>query len=112
LLTNGWSPLQEEKARLIGFAGPVFVSERIGVRKPAAEAFGYLAKHFELPFGKIWYVGDDPAADCGGARALGMTTVWFDWEHRSYPEDLPKPDHVIHRLSELPGLLVASGSVR
>jgi HAD superfamily hydrolase (TIGR01549 family) len=107
LLTNGWSPLQEEKARLIGFRGPVFVSERIGVRKPSPDAFGFLAKHFELPYDSIWYVGDDPATDCAGARNLGMTAVWFDWENRSYPGELPKPDHVIHSLDEIPRLVSA-----
>jgi HAD superfamily hydrolase (TIGR01549 family) len=107
LLTNGWSPLQEEKARLIGFRGPVFVSERIGVRKPSPEAFAFLAKHFELPFDAIWYVGDDPAADCAGARNLGMTSVWFDWENRGYPEDLARADHVIHSLDEIPRLASA-----
>jgi HAD superfamily hydrolase (TIGR01549 family) len=107
LLTNGWSPLQEEKARLIGFRGPVFVSERIGVRKPAPEAFAFLAKHFELPFDCIWYVGDDPATDCAGARNLGMTAVWYDWESRPYPDDVAKPDRVIHSLDEIPKLVSA-----
>jgi HAD superfamily hydrolase (TIGR01549 family) len=108
LLTNGWSPLQEEKARLIGFRGPVFVSERIAARKPSREAFAMLAKHFELPFERIWYVGDDPAIDCAGARNVGLTAVWFDWESRPYPAELAPPDHVIHALEQLPGLLIAN----
>lgn len=108
VLTNGWSPLQEEKARLIGFAGPVFVSERIGARKPSREAFAMLAKHFELPFEKIWYVGDDPAVDCAGAAALGITAVWFDWEQHSYPAAVAKPSHVIHGLVEIPALVRAA----
>jgi FMN phosphatase YigB (HAD superfamily) len=108
LLTNGWSPLQEEKARLIGFRGPVFVSERIAARKPSREAFAMLSKHFELPFERIWYVGDDPAVDCAGAASLGMTAVWFDWEFHPYPEELAKPAYAIHMLDELPGLLRAA----
>ncbi len=105
LLTNGWSPLQEEKARLIGFSGPVFVSERIGARKPAREAFEVLGKHFDLPFGRIWYVGDDPAIDCAPAQDLGMVSVWFDWENRSYPAELTAPKHTIHALADLPPLV-------
>jgi putative hydrolase of the HAD superfamily len=108
LLTNGWSPLQEEKARLLGFAGPVFVSERIGARKPSPQAFGMLAKHFELPFERIWYVGDDPAADCAGAQAVGMTAVWFDSENRAYPAELSPPSYVVHALEEIPPLLRAA----
>jgi HAD superfamily hydrolase (TIGR01549 family) len=105
ILTNGWSPLQEEKARLLHFRGSVFVSERIGALKPARAAFDVLAKHFELPFERIWYVGDDPVADCAGAAALGMQSVWYDWEERAYPPDLAKPTATIHTLDELIALL-------
>jgi HAD superfamily hydrolase (TIGR01549 family) len=108
LLTNGWSPLQEEKARLIRFRGPVFVSERIGARKPSRAAFTMLTKYFELPFKKIWYVGDDPEIDCAGARQLGMTAVWFDWEQHRYPDGAAPPSHVIHSLDELPPLVRAA----
>jgi FMN phosphatase YigB (HAD superfamily) len=105
LLTNGWSPLQEEKARLIAFRGPVFVSERLGFLKPAPEAFAQLVKHFERPASDIWYVGDDPEADCAGAAAVGMIPVWFDWENRTYPEDIARATHSIHTLEELLALL-------
>jgi HAD superfamily hydrolase (TIGR01509 family) len=105
ILTNGWSPLQEEKARIVGFEGPVYVSERIGVRKPSREAFEFLAKHFGAPPAAVWYVGDDPAIDCAAAHAAGMKSVWFDWEGRSYPQELEPPNFVIHSLSELPALL-------
>jgi putative hydrolase of the HAD superfamily len=105
ILSNGWSPFQEEKARLIGFEGPVFVSERIGVQKPAAAAFAFLLAHFERAPVDIFYVGDDPVADCGGARGAGMRSVWFDWERKSYPSDVAAPDATIHTLSEIPSLL-------
>jgi HAD superfamily hydrolase (TIGR01509 family) len=108
ILTNGWSPLQEEKARLIDFRGPVFVSERVGARKPSREAFALLTKHFELPSEHIWYVGDDPEIDCAGAANAGMTSVWFDWEGHKYPPDIPAAGYVIHRLSDLPRLLTAA----
>ncbi len=105
LLTNGWSPLQEEKARLLGFRGPVFVSERIGQRKPSREAFEYLVNAFDLPVQSVWYVGDDPVSDCAGASEAGLTSVWYDWENVAYPAGLPKPDHTIRALAELPALL-------
>lgn len=105
LLTNGWSPLQEEKARLIGFRGSVFVSERIDARKPDRAAFDQLLKHFELPATAVWYVGDDPVTDVAGAAAAGLTSVWFDWEGRSYPQELARAHHTIASLDELPALL-------
>jgi HAD superfamily hydrolase (TIGR01509 family) len=105
LLSNGWSPLQEEKARALGFKAPVYVSERIGAWKPAAEAFTTLIHLFDLPPSAIWYVGDDPVVDCGGARAAGLRSVWYDWEGRTYPDGVARPDFVIHALAELPALV-------
>jgi len=105
LLTNGWSPLQEEKARLIGFRGSVYVSERIGALKPQRAAFETLVKHFELPPGRIFYVGDDPAVDCAGAADAGLRAVWFDWEERVYPAGLRPAEFVVHELAQIPALL-------
>jgi len=108
ILTNGWTPLQEEKARLIGFCGPVFVSERIGARKPAPEAFAALREHFGAPFGRIWHVGDNPRTDCAGAKSVGSIAVWFDRRGERYPADAPAPDYVVHSHAELLALLTAS----
>jgi HAD superfamily hydrolase (TIGR01549 family) len=105
ILTNGWSPLQEAKAGLIGFRGPVFVSERIGARKPAPEAFAALREHFGVSFGRIWHVGDNPRTDCAGAKGVGMTTVWFDRNVEPYPASVHAPDYVVHSHAELMTLL-------
>jgi len=105
ILTNGWSPFQEEKARLIGFRAPVYVSERIGARKPSREAFAFLGKQFELPLEAIWYLGNDAIVDIGGAQAAGLVGVWFDWEDRPYPSDVGPPNHVIHALDEFARLV-------
>jgi putative hydrolase of the HAD superfamily len=109
ILTNGWSPFQEEKARLIHFSGPVLVSERIGFRKPAPEAFAVLAEHLACAPVDMFFVGDDPGADCAGATAAGMQSVWFDWENRTYPADISPPAHTIRSLSELLPLLQGRG---
>jgi HAD superfamily hydrolase (TIGR01509 family) len=101
LLTNGWSPLQEAKAAQIGFDGAVFVSERLGARKPSQRAFEALADHFACPFPEIWYVGDDPRNDVAGANACGAISVWFDWEGLVYPQDLSRPTYRIGALDEL-----------
>jgi len=110
ILTNGWSPLQEAKAAAIGFRASVFVSEVLGERKPSARAFGFLAEHFHRPVNEIWFVGDDPRADCGGALAAGMHAVWLDRERKSYPPEVPPPTYVIRRLDELVPLLQGRAS--
>ncbi|HEV3158202.1 MAG TPA: HAD family hydrolase [Candidatus Baltobacteraceae bacterium] len=107
ILTNGWSPLQERKAELIGFPGPVLVSESIGVGKPDPEAFARLAEVLGLECER-WYVGDDPVVDIGGALAANFRAVWFDWEQRIYPADVPAPTATIRSPAELLALIQGS----
>lgn len=93
ILTNGWSPLQEQKiARALDFDGPVLVSDAIGVIKPDPTAFIRLADELRVRAHEVLYVGDNPIADVGGAHAAGMRAVWFDWESIPYPSDMAPPD--------------------
>lgn len=103
ILTNGWPPLQEKKiARALGaFPGPILVSDAIGAYKPSAAAFGRLEKALGCSAADLWYVGDNPEVDIGGAKACGIKTVWFDWEGLAYPATLSPPDARISRLTDL-----------
>jgi putative hydrolase of the HAD superfamily len=103
ILTNGWSPLQEKKiARALGaFPGPILVSDTIGAYKPSAAAFRRLERTLGCPATDLWYVGDNPEVDIGGAKACGLRAVWFDWEGLAYPPELPPPDARITRLTDL-----------
>jgi HAD superfamily hydrolase (TIGR01549 family) len=105
ILTNGWNPLQQRKASLIGFARPVFVSDDIGVRKPSVHAFNVLKDYFSLPPGQVWYVGDDPLLDVVGALGAGMRAVWFDWENKRYPTNVPAPTAIINRIADILNLV-------
>lgn len=101
ILTNGWNPLQQCKADAIGFTRPVLVSEDLGVRKPSAGAFARLGEVLGADLADVWYVGDDPHADVGGALGAGLRAVWFDWESRPYPADLGAPTATIHRITDV-----------
>jgi putative hydrolase of the HAD superfamily len=101
ILSNGWNPLQQRKADHIGFDGPVFVSDDIGVRKPSVHAFNVLRDAFGLPAERIWYVGDDPRADVLGALNAGMKAMWFDWEHKKFPTDVPGPSAIISAIGDV-----------
>ncbi len=101
ILTNGWNPLQEEKARLVGFAGTVLASDAIGARKPEREAFALLARALDAPADRIAYVGDDPAVDVAGAARAGMTAVWLDADGAAYPHGLAPAAARIGTLAEL-----------
>ncbi len=101
VLTNGWSPLQERKARRAGFPGPVLASGDLGVQKPDGRAFAALVDALGIPAPRVWYVGDDPATDVAGALAAGLQAVWLDAEGLNYPPGLPPPTHVVGSLPEL-----------
>jgi HAD superfamily hydrolase (TIGR01509 family) len=105
ILTNGWNPLQQKKIDLIGFAGPVIVSDDIHARKPALEAFSELARVLRMLPERILYVGDSPETDVAGAIGAGMRAVWFNWEGQIYPTDLPEPEAVIEALERVDELV-------
>lgn len=108
ILTNGWTPLQQKKiARALGDAAhgvPVLVSDELGAVKPARATFDALVAALGVPHDRAWYVGDNPVTDAAGALAAGLRAVWFDWEGRSYPQDLPPPTVRIASLRELEAL--------
>lgn len=101
ILTNGWSPLQQQKARRAGFDGGVVVSADIGIQKPEPRAFAALSQALGVPPEETAFVGDTPSSDVAGALRAGMFAVWLDAEGVTYPKDIPAPSAVIHRLTEL-----------
>ena len=101
VLSNGWNPLQVLKAQRAGFDGPVVASADIGTQKPSPQAFEALLSALGTPADATWYVGDDPRVDVNGARNAGLHAVWFDWEKKVYPADIPPPSQTIHSLEEL-----------
>jgi HAD superfamily hydrolase (TIGR01549 family) len=107
ILTNGWNPLQQCKADCIGFHHPVFVSDDIGVRKPNVHAFNVLRDYFELPAERIWYVGDDPKMDVLGSLGAGMRAIWFDFEDRLFPTDIPAPTAIVKELPDITRVIAA-----
>ena len=47
-------------------------------------------------------VGDNLAADIGGAQALGIYGVWVDWSGQGLPPDSAViPDRTVRTISEL-----------
>ena len=107
ILTNGWSPLQQLKiARALGDAiETILVSDQLGAVKPARACFAALVAALGVPAEQVWYVGDNPRGDVGGALAAGLRAVWFDWEGQQYPADLPPPTVRIRALRELEALV-------
>lgn len=60
-------------------------SNEVGYLKPHPEIFTEASRRLRVPLSEILHVGDDPATDIEGARALGMKTL-----RMIYPQDLKK----------------------
>ncbi len=107
ILTNGWTPLQHKKiAYALGadIIAPILVSDKLHTLKPARAAFDALVDAIGVERERVWYVGDNPAGDVGGALDAGLNAVWFDWEGLPYPSDVPPPTLRIGALRELESL--------
>jgi len=65
------------KHGLADFLDVIVVSAEYGVRKPNPLLFETAAALLGVPCGATWFVGDRLDTDVAGARAAGMTAVWY-----------------------------------
>ena len=111
VITNG-SARQWRKLDALGLPARtdcLFVSETFGTKKPDPSIFHAAAAHLGIAPAHILFVGDNPAADIGGAQAVGMAAAWL---HRAqpWPDELDRrPEFVIDTLAEVAGILELDG---
>lgn len=94
ILTNGDDALQRRKAATIGLeerVDAIIVSSGVGVRKPEPGIFK--AATDRLTADQYLHVGDDRAADVGGALAAGWEAIHVD---RS-----PDPDEPVATVTDI-----------
>jgi putative hydrolase of the HAD superfamily len=105
VVTNGETRHQQDKLLRTGldrFVADWVISEEAGVRKPNPRIFAIAAERVRMRLGGAWLIGDSPEADIGGARAVGVPSVWIrrgrEWDdHRYAPTRVA--DSVIGALS-------------
>jgi putative hydrolase of the HAD superfamily len=68
--------------RLADHLAFVMVSADYAVRKPNALLFETAAARLGIPPQDIWFMGDRLDTDVAGAKAAGMTAVWFNSSNR------------------------------
>lgn len=78
------------------------ISEMLGVEKPHRSMFLTAAEALGVPAARLAMVGNNYARDVVGARAVGMTSIWFNWNDRyPCPADTSAADYVARDASEL-----------
>lgn len=101
-----------DEAALRPHLDAVAISETVGWRKPRPEIFEAVLAGLGVAPGELLHVGDNLAADVGGAAALGIRTAWLtrrvaDPAAARAGYAGPPPDHELADLAELPALLAA-----
>lgn len=91
IVTNGNTEQQRAKIRAAGLdelvAGWV-ISEAVGVRKPEPGIFQAAADTIGESLDGGWMIGDNAAADIGGAVRMGLSSAWIrmgrEWAEPTY----------------------------
>lgn len=108
LVSNGNAMVQDGRIKSAGISRyfrEIFISERLGVDKPAKE-------FFDLCFEKIGNVnreetviiGDSLTSDIRGGLNAGIHTIWFNPKGLPGREDI-KPEWQVKSYAEIPDLL-------
>lgn len=108
LVSNGTASVQDkriESARIAPFFEKIFISQRVGVNKPARAFFDHcFAALPHCDRERTIIVGDSLTSDIQGGRNAKILTCWFNPHGTPPREDIPA-DYTITALAELPPLL-------
>lgn len=105
LITNGISEVQRSRLALSPFAHSftaLFISEEMGVSKPAAAFFDLVfAGIGHPPKERVLVIGDSLTSDMLGGVNYGLDTCWINPNQKTNPNGLP----ITYEIRDLRGLL-------
>lgn len=83
LLSNAQECFTLPELRLLDLPGcfdGILLSSQAGVKKPSPEFYGQLLKKYRLDPEKSLMIGNDDVADCHGAAAVGLDSLYISTE--------------------------------
>ena len=108
LVSNGTASVQDkriESAEIAPYFEKIFISQRVGINKPAKEFFDRcFAEIPDLDPTRTIIVGDSLTSDIQGGRNAKILTCWFNPHGVAAREDIPA-NYMITALANLPPLL-------
>lgn len=108
ITSNGTAKVQNKRLDSSGirpYFEKIFISQDIGVNKPAKEFFDYCFAAIDgFDPEKALIVGDSPSSDIQGGQNAGIKTCWINPTGRKYTREVP-PDYEIESLTQLEELL-------
>ncbi|MCH8814960.1 MAG: HAD family hydrolase [Chloroflexi bacterium] len=111
VVTNGDDDIQRGKFRHLALAEHIshlVISANVGYEKPDPRIFEHALELVGVPASEALVVGDRLETDVVGAKAAGISSVWFDhWNDEPRAGD-PRPDAVITAFDQLPDVLASA----
>ena len=108
IVSNGFRFVQESRLKIGDFEkyfDGVFVSEDIGIPKPAKEFFDYCFKNLDNPDkNEVILIGDSLSADILGGVNYGIDTIWFNKNNEPVNDDI-KPTYTVNKLKDIEKIL-------
>ena len=108
IVSNGFRFVQESRLKIGDFRKyfkDIFLSEDIGVQKPAKEFFDYCFEKLEQPKKEdVILIGDSLSADIIGGLNYTIDCIWFNKNGDKLPESI-EPTFIIDRLKEIENIL-------
>ena len=108
IVSNGFRFVQESRLKIGNFEkyfDGVFVSEDIGIPKPAKEFFDYCFENINHPpKDDVILIGDSITADILGGINYGIDTIWFNKNNEPLPENI-NPTYTVNTLNEIKNIL-------
>jgi hypothetical protein len=100
-LSGGWPTIDQRKAELAGFDGPIVFAQDLGVAASTAAAFASVAGVLKLPADRIWFVASDAQGEILPAAAAGLRTIWVNRNATEFPAGRTAPDATIVSFAQL-----------
>ena len=113
MVTNGSSDTQREKIarwNLEPYFDEIVIESEFGRGKPDPAVFRQALAGTGAAPDEAWMVGDNLYADIGGARGVGVHSVWIHRERLEFPDDPPAHPH--RRIGHFDELHAALEAVR
>jgi 2-haloalkanoic acid dehalogenase type II len=79
----------------------VFTSESLKVYKPKKEFYLFILDEIKMRYDEVLFVGDSLIDDVSGPAALGIKTIWLNYNNITYDQNDYKPLYEINNLNQL-----------
>jgi putative hydrolase of the HAD superfamily len=105
IITNGFEEVQHIKlkaSKLTAFFNNIITSEMVKVKKPNPIIFQYALDQANVIASKSIMIGDDLPVDILGAKAIGISQIYFNPKKETHNEEI---DYEVSCLSEIKNIL-------